>query len=163
MFCSGVEQQKAPLRVRHPRSGNSFQAVVNRATAHREADINSIVLKHSADSARQARRIVTECLAMWGLVDSLHVAAQLASEIVTNAVVHAGSNDPLAELRLIIGHTGHVVRVEVADSSSNLPTIDVGAIDRPTGRGLLLLDALSSDWGVNADPSSKVVWFEVEV
>jgi serine/threonine-protein kinase RsbW len=78
-------------------------------------------------------------------------------------VVHAGPHDPLAELQLTIGHSGQLVRVEVVDASTNLPTIDVGAVDRLTGRGLLLLDALSSDWGVDTGQSSKVVWFEVEV
>jgi len=167
---SGSEQQggwttatEANVACQTPKSGNSLDAVVNRAPAHREAEIHTIVLKTSADSARQARRIVTECLAMWGLVDSLQVTALLASEVVTNAVIHAPPYDPLVEFLLAIGHTGQVLRVEVADASTDPPTLGAGAVDRLTGRGLLLLDALSSDWGVEAGPSSKVVWFEVEV
>ena len=80
------------------------------------------------------------------------------SELVTNAVVHAGSHAELA-LRLADG----VLRVEVRDLGQG--TVSrvrrEATVDDLHGRGLLLVEALSSAWGVTEDPDGKTVWFEV--
>jgi hypothetical protein len=51
--------------------------------------------------------------------------------------------------------------VEVGDSHARFPILGDGAVDKLSGRGLLLLDALADSWGVTPDGSGKVVWFEV--
>jgi hypothetical protein len=53
------------------------------------------------------------------------------------------------------------VRVEVHDDDPRLPARRTPDEARPGGRGLLLLDQVSSDWGADATDDGKVVWFEV--
>jgi PAS domain S-box-containing protein len=83
--------------------------------------------------------------------------AELAvSEIVTNALVHAGT--PVDVTTLVDELT---VRVEVGDGSPHLP--DARDYDdlAGTGRGLRLLDELVDVWGVTPRVDGKVVWFEL--
>lgn len=54
-----------------------------------------------------------------------------------------------------------VVRVEVTDRGVGLPVVGDGRLDGVSGRGLVLLDALSMAWGVIPTGAGKVVWFEV--
>lgn len=83
-------------------------------------------------------------------------AALLVSEVATNALVHGSGR---IEVRVLV--TGRVLRVEVADSSSDLPAPrHADALDEG-GRGLALVDVLASSWGAEPDELGKVVWFEV--
>lgn len=87
-------------------------------------------------------------------------AKLLLSELVTNALLHGS---PVITIALTTSADG--VRLEVHDTSHAFP-------DRPphnpgpcqaTGRGLLLIDALSSGWGVTATENypGKTVWTEL--
>lgn len=82
--------------------------------------------------------------------------ALAVSEVVTNAVVHAGSH---VGLRAFVTSTG--VRVEVDDNSSHLPVVRRYAASAGTGRGLHLVDACVDAWGVTPTASGKTVWFEI--
>jgi GAF domain-containing protein len=85
-------------------------------------------------------------------------AAFLTSELVTNAVLHAGT--PLSvTLHLLEGR----VRVDVADGSPVIPWVKDYGTGAATGRGLNLFTTLASNWGVQAVSGGKIVWFEVEV
>ncbi len=53
------------------------------------------------------------------------------------------------------------LRVEVTDSSDALPMQRDYAPSAPTGRGLMIVDALADRWGVDTDESGKTVWFEL--
>jgi len=114
------------------------------------------VLTPHPSSVSTARRMVRELLAGVGLADLLDDAALLMSELVTNAVIHAGSQ---------VGVRGQVVdgvlRVEVTDASPHHPALRHYAETAGTGRGLALLVALADDWGVIPAPESKTVWFEL--
>ena len=80
----------------------------------------------------------------------------LVSELVTNAVLHAGTPCRLSM------RAGTRLRVEVFDHSHRLPG---GGLHRDaeshSGRGMLLVDALSAAHGVEVEPKGKRVWFEV--
>ena len=108
-------------------------------------------------SARHARRFVDEVLSRWRCDDLLDDVQLLVSELVTNAVVHAGSDVEIA-VRLL----SDVVRIEVVDRS---PTTDLRPrdprADAESGRGLLLVETLASAWGVEPLDHGKSVWFEV--
>jgi anti-sigma regulatory factor (Ser/Thr protein kinase) len=78
------------------------------------------------------------------------------SEAVTNAVLHAGSG-----VRVVVRDTGDALRIEVSDTSPTLPVARDPGPETPTGRGLLLIDRLASEWGVDAHDSGKTLWFEV--
>lgn len=98
------------------------------------------------------RRILTEAEA-----DHLLDATLLAtSELVTNALVHAG---PAVELS--VWATSDAVRVEVSDRSRHLPTARDYAVTAATGRGLRLVEHSVDRWGAIRRPDGKSVWFEI--
>jgi GAF domain-containing protein/anti-sigma regulatory factor (Ser/Thr protein kinase) len=114
-------------------------------------------------AAAAARRFVRETLTSWqlsGRDDLVADAVLLTSELVTNAVVHAGT-----AVRLTCRFDGAAVEVSVLDGhpARMIPDPPSGAAEahRPNGRGLLLPGALSSSWGVTYAPTAKVVWFRL--
>jgi anti-sigma regulatory factor (Ser/Thr protein kinase) len=119
-------------------------------------------------AAAAARRFVRDTLQSWavtGAVGSHELvddAMLLTSELVTNAVVHAGTPVRVT-CRLADGAVEVVVRdgqparlvPEVAEDE------DEPSLERTGGRGLLLPAALASAWGVAYGRSSKAVWFRL--
>jgi anti-sigma regulatory factor (Ser/Thr protein kinase) len=124
-----------------------------------EGVVTRLRLPADAGSALVARRAAISACRAAGLPDELcHATVLLTSETVTNAVVHGRS-----EVRLTIEVNNHRVRVEVGDDNSRHPIRrhpDSGALD---GRGIALLDAFASSWGVDEVPEGKIVWFELKV
>jgi DNA-binding NarL/FixJ family response regulator len=107
-------------------------------------------------SAREARAFVDEVLARWDAADTIDVVVLLVSELVTNAVVHAGS-----EVDLSVRLLPDVVRVEVVDTSPVIPSPQDADDHDTSGRGLAIMDAMASAWGIDPLPDGKRVWFEV--
>jgi serine/threonine-protein kinase RsbW len=116
----------------------------------------SMQLPSTPASALSARGFITATLRGWGLDALIEVVALLAGELVTNAVVHTHS-----AVSLVVGRADHAVRVEVHDASPGRPELGMAAGDDEGGRGLALVDALATRWGVDADATGKSVWFEV--
>lgn len=89
----------------------------------------------------------------------------LVSELVTNAVVHAGCP---AVLRVLLpqrsagGGGRSVVRVEVADGSGRGPSRRQANGEDVNGRGLELVDGLADRWGWNAEGQGKRIWCEID-
>jgi PAS domain S-box-containing protein len=115
-------------------------------------------------SVASARAFVRDTLQGWGYADIVDDAVVLTSELVTNAVVHAGT---AADVLCLRSHTG--IRVEVADRypERELPLQgagrEFGSPDREGGRGLLLCGALASRWGVEYTATHKQVWFQLDL
>ncbi len=107
-------------------------------------------------SARLARQFVTSTLAEWNVSHLIDTATLLTSELVTNAVVHAGSR---IELRL--ARQEDLVRFEVEDHGGGDPEPRQPALEEMSGRGLALVETLSNAWGVEPVDSGKAVWFEL--
>jgi serine/threonine-protein kinase RsbW len=87
-------------------------------------------------------------------------AVLIVSELVTNAIVHSGSEIVRCALRLGSG----LLRIEVTDQgvSGAEPAARVPAADDVSGRGLLLVSAVSQAWGVcGAFPGGRTVWATV--
>jgi PAS domain S-box-containing protein len=80
----------------------------------------------------------------------------LVSEVVTNALVHAGTDIEVA----CTGQSG-VIRVAVSDGSRHTPSPRAYGPHAGTGRGLRLLEELADEWGVDRSASGKTVWFSV--
>ncbi|BBB00546.1 putative magnesium or manganese-dependent protein phosphatase [Actinacidiphila reveromycinica] len=111
-----------------------------------------------------ARAFVRDTLHGWGFADVVDDAVVLTSELVTNAVVHAGTAADVQCLRY-----DTAVRVEVADHypEREVPMQTRGRqfreADNEGGRGLLLCSALASRWGVEYSAAGKYVWFQLEL
>ena len=118
-------------------------------------------LTANAENDREARRFVGTRLQSWDSASVTDIAVLLTSEIVTNAVLHAGPHDSLTATVLNLSQSDGVTRVEVVDANVPLPVVGDRNLDRKSGRGLLLLDALADSWGVTAGGDGKLVWFEV--
>ncbi|MGW7671286.1 PAS domain S-box protein, partial [Streptomyces sp. NPDC054775] len=111
-----------------------------------------------------ARSFVRDTLQGWGFADIVDDAVVLTSELVTNAVVHAGTAADVLCLRSDDG-----VRIEVADRypEREVPlqsaAVNMGHPDREGGRGLQLCAALAGRWGVEYTPTHKQVWFQLDL
>jgi CheY-like chemotaxis protein/anti-sigma regulatory factor (Ser/Thr protein kinase) len=105
----------------------------------------------------EARRFVCQRCEAWGCGELVNDAALVASELVTNAVVHARAG---VELR--VSFVRRVLRLEVVDSGGGTPDPRVATDEDEHGRGLLLVSALSAAWGVESvDNGRKLVWAEL--
>jgi len=107
-------------------------------------------------SATRARALAREQLSAMCTRDALDTIALLVTELVTNAILHART-----PLQLTLETQPGLVRICVEDESNEQPTLQHYEPDAVTGRGLVLVDQLSSSWGVDSTPSGKVVWCEV--
>lgn len=81
----------------------------------------------------------------------------LVAELATNAVVHAGS-----DFLVVIVPDEQTLRVEVHDEDPDGPERAEPAPAVQRGRGLHLLDAWASRWGVTRSATGKAVWFELD-
>ena len=113
-------------------------------------------LRPEPSSARQARRYVTERLEVLGYPEVAPAAELLVTELVTNAVLHART-----PVEVSVQPRGPIVRIEVADDSPRAPRPRKHSVDSGTGRGLVLVERLSENWGVELRGGGKVVWFEL--
>jgi anti-sigma regulatory factor (Ser/Thr protein kinase) len=90
-------------------------------------------------------------------------AVLLTSELVTNAVRHAGL-DEQDEIEVKVSVDTRVLRVTVRDPG---PGFDPEAVVRRRsddgGWGLDLLRRLSSRWGVDRGSAGTDVWFEIDL
>ncbi|PRY10082.1 ATP-binding SpoIIE family protein phosphatase [Kineococcus rhizosphaerae] len=115
------------------------------------------LLPPTATAAARARHLVQESCRLAGIPDeTADTATLLVSEAVTNAVVHGRG-----PVRLVLDVDADRVHLEVSDAAPAAPVrreIDLEAVG---GRGLQLIDALASAWGVRADPPGKTVWLDV--
>jgi anti-sigma regulatory factor (Ser/Thr protein kinase) len=89
-----------------------------------------------------------------GLNDTV---ALLVSEVASNAVLHAKTAFVVA---VVVDDSS--IRVEITDGNPTRPTIKQYQADSVTGRGLHLVDAAASRWGVDTASPGKTVWFEVD-
>lgn len=119
-------------------------------------------LGRDAATPRAARNFVRDALARWpvdaDLEDLTDSVTLLVSELVTNAVVHAGS-----DVEVLVRLTAGAAHVEVSDRSEGRVAPRDAAEDDTSGRGLALVEAMSRRWGVRPrSDGGKTVWFEIE-
>ncbi|MFN8077835.1 MAG: SpoIIE family protein phosphatase [Kineosporiaceae bacterium] len=111
----------------------------------------------SGASVMAARRFVTEVLRRWGAEELLDDAVLLVSELVTNAVVHAGTQ---TDVRCTLTDDG--LQIDVVDRYPGrwLPSPPM-VVDSEAegGRGLSMAATLSNAWGVSYAAGTKRVWF----
>jgi anti-sigma regulatory factor (Ser/Thr protein kinase) len=106
-------------------------------------------------AAAEARSQVREAIRNWEVPVDPDVAILLTSELVTNAIRHETS----ASVMLTISCSCDQLRVDVHDTSRALPVAVDAAGDAETGRGLLLVATLATEWGFYRTPAGKAVHF----
>jgi anti-anti-sigma regulatory factor/anti-sigma regulatory factor (Ser/Thr protein kinase) len=110
-------------------------------------------LAPTLEAPRLARETVIETCAAWGLADPVSNAQLIASELVSNAVLHAGTD-------LEFGMQLRDSRLYLSVHDRDRQAVRRRFLPEPAehGRGLLLIDALAADWGRAPVDDGKVVW-----
>ena len=122
-----------------------------------------LLLEAQPFAARTGRRWVMEVLRDAGELrqQDAELIELLAGELLANAVIHG----PRAgRIWVHASRDGSAVRVAVRDQSGDLPQVKQTSPTALGGRGVALVDALSTDWGIeDHDGDGKTVWFVVDV
>jgi len=130
-----------------------WRHVMETRTAHLD-------LADDPSSPRVARRFLATVLTGWGISADLVESSQLlASELVSNAVLHGRGG-----ARLVITEVDSergIIRVEVCNDGDGEPAMRRANRDELSGRGLRLIDELSSGWGSRTADGQTTVWFEL--
>ncbi len=111
------------------------------------------VLLPAPGAARHARALITEGCLRWELPHLIGPASVVAGELVTNAVVHAGT---MVDLRLSLGRRYLIVAVR--DGSGEVPVLPPPDGDPEGPAGLRLVAAMAHRWGTLPAHGGKVVW-----
>jgi anti-sigma regulatory factor (Ser/Thr protein kinase) len=107
-----------------------------------------------------ARQQLRELLHDWDSADQIDSAVLLLSEMLTNVLVHTDADALLlAEVRG--GPGARRMRVEVTDTSDDLPHKRRPGELASSGRGLMLIELLAEAWGVDPRGEGKSIWFEL--
>lgn len=133
--------------------------------ANREARTDSgvaIELASTVGSVPHARHLVAEDLRRAGLAAPVvENALIVVTELVTNAVLHAqplarGGTAPSVSLRWAV--VGDTVMIDVTDGGGRQrPRLRRPSSAEDAGRGLSIVDAVTLEWGVRAEPGRVTV------
>lgn len=114
-------------------------------------------LPRALTSVRLARGFVAEKLAEWDLGEISDDALLVASELAANAITHAESE---CRIRLSLKRTSF--RIDVFDTGAGTPEPQPASAVLEHGRGLHLVAAITSAWGLEVVPGfGKLVWAEL--
>ncbi|MER5971829.1 ATP-binding protein [Streptomyces sp. NPDC002055] len=109
------------------------------------------------ESAQRARLLVSVALSAWGIRELDGAGTQIVAELVNNSISHTGSR----AIRVVVSRKDATVRIGVVDRSRDVPVLGKPDGESENGRGLLLVDALSTNWGYDRKRWGKVVWAEL--
>jgi anti-sigma regulatory factor (Ser/Thr protein kinase) len=134
------------------------EAAADLATMAGAAVLASLTIPGHPERVSEARAFIAK------VVGPGHPAADtavlLASEIVTNAIVHSDSRQDGGSVTIAITGIGGGLRVEVADDGSDFSAPMVrGDVYASDGHGLFLVQSLADQWGYVRDEAGTTVWF----
>jgi len=117
-------------------------------------------LPYDATSPQLARRFVERYAAERSLDGAPAVLSVIASELVTNAIVHGA-----APVELALRYEDGAVTIEVSDGDSRTDAVQQRDPDRAElgGRGLGVVAFLADRWGTRSLPAGKAVWVTVQM
>ncbi|WP_189328404.1 ATP-binding protein [Actinoplanes ianthinogenes] len=121
-----------------------------------------VTLRPDTDAPSLARNLVSDACLAWGLARLLHPSRLVMSELVTNAVEHAGT-----EIRVVVTRRGAGLHLSVGDGDPRMPRLRRPAPPRrgrpldERGRGLQTVHETAELWGAVPTESGKVVWATV--
>ena len=107
-----------------------------------------------------ARQQLRELLHDWADPEQIDSAVLMVSEMVTNVLVHT-DGDALLVAEVTGERGARRLRVEVTDTSDELPHKRRPGELASSGRGLLLMEMLADAWGVDPRGEGKSIWFEL--
>nr|WP_236055298.1 ATP-binding protein [Streptomyces sabulosicollis] len=111
------------------------------------------------ESAAVVRKMVRTVLETWHLPHLVGPAEHVVAELVANAVDHARGRC----FRFVVTRTSeHRVRIAVIDRSHDEPVRKTPSPDEEHGRGLAVVEAFSTAWGVDPLTWGKRVWADLE-
>ena len=113
-------------------------------------------LPRDVSSVGRARYITRTCFAEAGYLGDQRRAEIVASELVTNSIVHAE-----APINLHIWPQRNPVRLGVSDGTTDPPARREPGQRATSGRGLAIIDRLALRWGSEPLGGGKMVWAEV--
>lgn len=133
--------------------------------------VSSIRLAAVLTAVSVSRAFIRQTLATWQLADQIDGAEVVVSELVTNAIKSTGITDPSprwtakraehiigVQLRLV----GTSLYVEVWDRGDGAPEIPEQSLDAEGGRGLFLVESLSTRWDIYRPAvGGKIIWAEL--
>lgn len=143
-------------------------------SAHRADDVALLLMRYDGmavrplreswtvwrvpEAARHARRFSRRVLRSWGVADeAMDTALLVVSELVTNALIHTDG-----PVRLDLTLVDHRLRIAVADASPRSPVKPTSIGWEATGgRGILLVEAMSTGWGTVPASGGKQVWADL--
>ncbi|MGV8967291.1 MAG: ATP-binding protein [Cellulomonas sp.] len=121
-----------------------------------------LLLVARPSAARAGRHWVVRMMAAQRVPpDAADVIELLTGELLANAVLHGPE---AGGIRIRTWRSGDLVNVSVTDESAGEPVVRRPAVTSPDGRGMMLVDALSTAWGVNErGTGGKTVWFTIDL
>ncbi|MEV6104390.1 SpoIIE family protein phosphatase [Streptomyces sp. NPDC051940] len=123
---------------------------------HMHLTVSQAEQQRVADARHELRSLLHD----WTAPDQVDSAELVLSELIANVLVHTeGDARVRADTSGPAG--GRTLRVEVADGDDELPHRRHPGELASSGRGVLLLEALSGAWGVEPQGDGKSIWFEV--
>jgi serine phosphatase RsbU (regulator of sigma subunit)/anti-sigma regulatory factor (Ser/Thr protein kinase) len=132
-------------------TGGGFLAPRRASLAISQADPERI-----SDARHQLRALLHD----WPDEDQIDSAVLMVSEMITNVLVHT-DGDALVSAETAGESGGRTLRVEVADTSDELPHRRKPGEMASSGRGLVLMEVLADEWGVDPRGDGKMIWFEL--
>jgi anti-anti-sigma regulatory factor len=112
-----------------------------------------LALEPVPGAARRGRDLVTEACLRWSTAHLIGPASIVASELVTNAVRHAGT-----PFELSLAHTPRYLHVAVRDDDPRPAIRQEGELLATGGRGLRIIEQTALCWGSTPAQYGKVVW-----
>jgi anti-sigma regulatory factor (Ser/Thr protein kinase) len=122
----------------------------------------SLGLRPDANAPASSRKFAQETCAEWGVEKVGTLAELVASELVTNAVVHARTH---VDVTMRLADDTLSLAVRDGDPRPMFRPAEAGIeeVTSEHGRGLLLLDAMADAWGCHPTGDGKVVWASIGV
>ncbi|MFJ4725096.1 SpoIIE family protein phosphatase [Streptomyces diastaticus] len=147
---TGEEDDVALLVLRRP---------LGRATPAQR--LETVVAPNDPEALRAARQDLREALEGWQLGPLADIAVLLTCELVTNALLHTGGDTTLTAQPVRRAGGGRALRLSVSDTSPASPRRRPATEQHTSGRGMLLVEELTSAWGVEPRGTGKTVWCEI--
>jgi anti-sigma regulatory factor (Ser/Thr protein kinase) len=112
-----------------------------------------------ATAARRVRGALRAAFTQWELsAEVAENALLVVEELVANVVDHARTPFRLTVDHLLADHAAPILRITVRDGSSHPLHVRPFSPHAGRGRGLAMIDALTSRWGCDRTPGGKTVW-----